>query len=293
MKLIFLDGTKYKNMKNISSFTVAVVVLLFASIFVFFPYTVLNGKSFLGFTIEVTKYNELGDFIGGITAPVLSVFAIYLLYLTYQNQRKELHETRKILVDQNKTLSTQQFETTYFNMLNLHHQIINTIEFESSLDLEYADRTYNIKSTFFKGRSSFREFYLIYLHYYRNRSADEGKTPSKSIIYDPIREKRIISNAFGDFYIENEMHLGHYIRNIESLITFVDDSILIDKIIYLKLFRSQLSTYELNLIFYFCLWSEDSNIKNLVVKHKLLKNINQHHLNKMEDIQLIEKEAYS
>ena len=88
------------------------------------------------------------------------------------------------------------------------------------------------------------------------------------------------------------MYLGHYFRHIENLLKFIDSAQFSDKTLFFDIFRSQLSTYELIVIFYACLWSEKSELKLLVEKYKLLININQHHLNRMEDIQLIEKGAY-
>ena len=113
----------------------SVGIIFFVLLTILFPYSVLNGINLFGFIIEVSNYNELGDFIGGITAPFLSIFALLLLYWTYHSQKQELLETRKILNDQNFLITKQQFETTFFNMLNFHQQIIDAIKFKGSYDL--------------------------------------------------------------------------------------------------------------------------------------------------------------
>ena len=112
-------------------------VLLFLGVTsVFIPYFKLDGILYGDYVIKIGDYNELGDFVGGITAPFLSMSAFLLLYLTYKSQKAELFETRKTLTEQNATLKKDQFEKTFFSLLNLHHEIISAMDFDSSLDVE-------------------------------------------------------------------------------------------------------------------------------------------------------------
>lgn len=67
--------------------------------------------------------------LGGI------IFTIFLQKKELKLQRKELRETRNEFSMQNDTLKKQRFENTFFQMISLHHEIIDkfiteTIKFE-------------------------------------------------------------------------------------------------------------------------------------------------------------------
>src|SRR5688572_29198754 len=92
------------------------VGLILTGLFLIFaPYKSLDEFQLLGYRLDTDKYNELGDFVGGVVGTFFSIIAVYLLYKTYTVQRQELTSTRSLLLK-------QQFETTFFSMLNIHSQ---------------------------------------------------------------------------------------------------------------------------------------------------------------------------
>ncbi|MDA2042109.1 hypothetical protein PDN33_05780 [Bacillus cereus] len=125
----------------------------------------------------LTGLGEVGDYIGGTTVTFLTGASVFLLIATNIMQRKEMQMSREGLemsrqsveemvkqteasVEQmkasvqqakeakketqitNETMKRQQFETTFFNMINLHHNILKELR-------------YNSKS----GRQAIEEFY--------------------------------------------------------------------------------------------------------------------------------------
>lgn len=104
---------------------VAIAVLIF-------PYNCLNGKKLLGlFFINVKpdyclSYGELGDFIGGvfggIVGTIIAGIACVYVYKTYISQDKEL----KIA---SKTARTEQFESTFFNLIRIHKECLEAIKY--------------------------------------------------------------------------------------------------------------------------------------------------------------------
>ena len=63
--------------------------LIFTSVIIltiFLPY-LLTRPSYL-FSVDFSESGEIGDTIGGITAPILSLFAAYLVYISFEEQRK-------------------------------------------------------------------------------------------------------------------------------------------------------------------------------------------------------------
>ena len=87
---------------------------------IFFPYKVFHGRGLFGFILNTEKYNELGDFIGGITTPILSFLGIVYLYKTYRSQKKELRATKR-------ALQAQQASTSLFSMISVLENIIASL----------------------------------------------------------------------------------------------------------------------------------------------------------------------
>lgn len=89
---------------------------------------------------------SIGDFLGGTTVGLLSLTSIVFVVATISMQKKELALQRKELTMQkdelkktreefelsNKTLLKQQFENTFFNMINLHHNILKDLKLEKN-----------------------------------------------------------------------------------------------------------------------------------------------------------------
>ncbi|MBT9250399.1 putative phage abortive infection protein [Bacillus halotolerans] len=96
------------------------------------------------FCLEETigALGTVGDFLGGSTVGLFSLSSIIFVVaaivmqkeeLSMQRreltmQRTELKRTRKEFELSNKTLKKQQFETTFFNMINLQHNILKEIK---------------------------------------------------------------------------------------------------------------------------------------------------------------------
>lgn len=126
---------------------------------IFMPWVVIhfNLKS-LG------DFGAVGDFIGGTTVTFLTGASVFLLIATNRMQRKELQMSRQSIdemvkqteasVEQmkasvqqaeeakketqitNETMKRQQFETTFFNMINLHHNILKELRYDKRVGRE-------------------------------------------------------------------------------------------------------------------------------------------------------------
>ncbi|MGE6513358.1 hypothetical protein [Lysinibacillus sphaericus] len=80
---------------------------------------------------DFTELASLGSFLGGIITAFLTFSTILLVFATYKTQQKELAATREQLEETvrqaeitNKTMLKQQFETTFFNMINMHNNLV-------------------------------------------------------------------------------------------------------------------------------------------------------------------------
>ncbi len=188
---------------------------------------------------EVDKYAgyfaSISGWISGITVPIFTFLSLILLYKTFNLQKKELVNTRSVI-------NQQQFENTFFNMINLHINIVEKIEFEGiksrkGLELLWEDldkKINNLLKGFFT--TSHVNYNEEELNKYRANYKDE----------------EYIKNKFKDFESDNGDSLGHYFRHMYRIVKFISDSNLSkdEKREYLGIFRAQLSSAELNLLFY-------------------------------------------
>lgn len=210
------------------------------------------------------------------------IFTILLQKKELGYQRDELRETRKEFVIQNKTLKTQRFENTFFNLLSIHNSIVSSIDFETRKRIQIqGEKGWNTVTI--TGRDVFKEKYEI----------NKGKFESIAAISD-------LNNVYSPIYSDVQTDFGHYFRGLYRIIKFTanteffskeelniesnsekhdelikyqvhNDSIRYE---YMSMIRSQLSDYELVWIFYNCL-SEYGNekFKPLIERFSLLKNL--------------------
>lgn len=69
-----------------------------------------------GIMPELLSLGPLGDYLGGITSPFISLAGLILLYGTYKLQKKEMQETAKELKEQ-RNIMRQDHDWNTFNLL--------------------------------------------------------------------------------------------------------------------------------------------------------------------------------
>jgi len=75
------------------------------------------------------KVGIFGDFFGGVLNPILTFFTLFGLIVTIVIQRQELRLARSEYEKTADALGTQAIETTFFNILDLHHKIVDNLKF--------------------------------------------------------------------------------------------------------------------------------------------------------------------
>ena len=237
-------------------------------------------------TLKDMGYNArgtFGDMFGGLNALFsgLAFAGIILTILLQRNelklQREELRDTRAEFKTQNETLKIQRFEHTFFNLLDLHHQIVNAIDLRYYKKKEIHQTRFLIRNeahgidkevVVIHGRDVFR-------YRYKNFYEELKLNPSD---YENIY-LRNYENAQTDF--------GHYFRNLFRMIKhvdqtnfFYDNSVVSGKDIfeikykYTSFIRAQISDYELLWLFYNCLSRNGiEKFKPLIETYSLFKNI--------------------
>ncbi|PJN52854.1 putative phage abortive infection protein [Paenibacillus sp. FSL H8-0317] len=219
------------------------------------------------------EFGPVGDWIGGTSTPIITLASFIILLAAFlaqkeelQATREEMNLTRKEFKEQNKTLTRQRFENTFFQMVSLHHSIVNSIEHTEieSYSKSYTETQYTSK--IIRGRA-----------YISNIAR-----PLVSYEWSDTLDLRSLKQKYNNIYQENQGELGHYFRNLYHIIKLIDESAELEndnnsefeeRKKYIRIIRAQLSTDELLLLFYNSLTDEGSKFHALIIKYKLLNNL--------------------
>ncbi|EGR2241139.1 Hypothetical protein VCSRO12_3650 [Vibrio cholerae] len=246
-----------ENLRNITSdqlFVVLVLIAIIATVVIVsalvFYFTNFNGV----FSNKQEDWGTFGDFLGGSINPVLSFLGLIALLLTIVLQNRELEATREELArsaeaqvnseaalrQQSSIFEQQRFESTFFQLMNLHNEIVK------SMQIKYMDRT-------IEGREC---FLVLYNERYRLKKGNS---------YDEVYEK---------FYQDHCSEIGHYFRHVYHMIDFIEQSSIENKKQYSNFIRAQLSDYELILLFNngLSIHSKDK-MKPLIEKYELFEHL--------------------
>lgn len=217
--------------------------------------------------VNADKVGQLGDFIGGFVGSIWTLSGVILFYVALQQQREDLkatmdiftkqmeesQEQRKLQILQRDTLLLQQFESTFFNVLNIYYNI--TIQIKEK------------DAAFFAERMS-----LLY----QNISAGKPDDPESEKVLKATEE--FIAKERNDFqhYLQTLIQLIFLIHDNERLVsgggsTATNDQMASNK--YVKIVKAQLSAQELRLLYYLYNYSDyfSSDFKKLIIQYQLFE----------------------
>lgn len=225
---------------------------------------------FLVFGISTDKAGPFGDFFGGVLNPLLTFLTFFCLIVTVVIQRHELSLARTEYKKTAEALSTQAVENTFFNIVDLHHKIVENLK----IDLALIDNRYIKFNTVQKAYGT---------EEVQADTSVQGREVFQKVIEYISHEHRSAEKTIEDYISFQETHnhiLGHYFRNLYQALKLIDkyeDSILTptQKKKYASILRAQLSTKELILVFINCLdgVSDNGRFKNLLIKYAMLEHL--------------------
>ena len=249
---------------------------------------------------EGVKLHEIGDFFGGTVASIWALSGLFFIYIAFLGQQKqmlyqnlelqlnrievkanrlELSAQKDQMILQNQTIRLQRFENTFFNLISILHEMVKNIkihQFKKPYDLTEATDIIPLNQIeentpqlyYIDGKKCFVTFYEHFKNYYIEAAENQK-----------LSIKEVIETAFRKFYKENEADLRHYFQNIFQIIFLIEKSDLENKSDYVELFRSQFSTHELLIIYYYCLSLYKKEWFTIFLeKHRFLKDFNLGHL---------------
>lgn len=239
---------------------------------------------------KLEESGQFGDMFGAVNALFAGlafagvIWAIILQKEELELQRQELKETRdeirgqkEQLRAQDQTLQKQNFESSFFQLLDLHSEIVSSMvigqkkEYSGRMCFDFMLK--RLKEEYDNPARAFTDFYDL-------RSPNQIE---KTINQISPKVKRELNQIYEKFFSEHQAHVGHYFRHLYNAVTFVDEHDFFDnfcadkafekKKFYINLIRAQLSSNELGLLFYNCLSERGSKFKPLVETYSLLKDM--------------------
>ena len=242
---------------NIKIFEKLLFGIPLSIILISFLIILFKGQLNLG-KVNFENLGGYGSFIGGIVGTFLTIIATYYVYKTYHSQKKELKSQKKELILQKQLIAQQQFESTFFNMFNVHRELKNNLKL-NYLDFFYSPSKMDINDVY-RGVEVFEkisnDYIEIYnapeaLHYNRqnisNRVDEEilldpqyldnlnhdETNPRPLILADRIdsswdennnnedTHKVKILFTFKLLYMNYQNILSHYCRNVYHILKFI------------------------------------------------------------------------
>lgn len=222
---------------------------------------------------NIDKMASLGSYLQGTTGSLWALAGFFVVFLAFLIQTIQFSEQRKQFKIQLDSMNRQNFESSFFQMLNLHNEITMSMKHMEGDD---------VKAT---GRDCFKKWYQDFRQYCYQSMFFEEKDGTESLA-QPI--KTGVENYESYYYKIKQDSLGHYFRNLYRIIKFVHEADALknpdnpdekseykNRRNYTSLVRATLSQYELAMLFYNCA-SElgEEKFKPLVEEYGLLKNFN-------------------
>lgn len=255
--------------------------------------------------ITLSSLSSFGSYLQGAVQSLWSLAAFLFIYVAFLGQKQQLklqseqfeieqrqqedqikqqqgqlEDQRQQFKIQNESIQRQAFESSFFQLLNLHNQIVNAMR-----DTDPFDQS---KESF--GRACFEQWY---------------KYAKKMNFVDENENVRVVDGVGRYMWLYNRLQgeLGHYFRNLYHVIKFVKESDVLKNVDaaieyknrrrYTSLVRATLSQFELAMLFYNGVGDHGDKFKPLIEEFGLLENFDQSVLhNKKEDVKLYDPKAF-
>lgn len=214
---------------------------------------------------ELPLLGSAGDYISGTAGTILSLATVLAVLATIIIQQIQLIDQKDSSEKDKQRFSEERFERTFFELVNLHNNIVEAMSFERGGKIR-------------KGRECLNIIYTDMRQYF-----DGLGTPT---------EREEVASTYTDFFGNYSELLGHYLRNLYHIFSFIKDSSIIDRQRFANILRAQLSNAEQTFLFYNGLSDQGKNFYQLMVDFELLEQIEIDFILHIEHVTFYPKAAY-
>lgn len=228
---------------QVSKHWIAYVIAFILVFLTFIPYQEISFEGrYIDFDL-LSKYANLAEFL---SFPI-GILSLILIYLTFQSQKEELSQTTK-------TMKQQQFETTFFNLINLKNTSLHLISERNTQTNQLLNSDVAIHYYLQKFEKFYREQKSNYLE--------------SSLIYT-------LSNVYNVYEKSNGIppKLMQHFKLIDSIYITFENNGMKSMSHYNNIINSNLMKYESIFYFYYVL-SSHSYYEAIMIIDKLMLTSN-------------------
>lgn len=208
---------------------------------------------------EYDKVGPYGDLIGGVLNPVVAFIGIVAASLAFYVQYRANQLIQEQFDEQKRIDYRQNFETTFFNMLTMHHQFVENIDVSlvdvTSSDLDaytkknkeysYFNDSEVVKEAFTSSDAFNRSLFLlmivliddlIFSNAIENNTYSDTEFQDYKIDFNKIevfevstikmnnvKVKTKFMSIYFDIYEGLSTDFGHYFRNLYRIVKIIDE----------------------------------------------------------------------
>lgn len=205
--------------------------------------------------------NEIGDTFAGIAGVLAFLWIIVTVWLQSQElaaQREELKEQREEFEKMNSIMDSEKFEAMVFEFIKTHNEIVSSIEIEA-MEAPPTLSEVLLHRVTYRGRGCFPYLYKKLSSEYQERKKKHGDRVALYYAYKKLW------NEYGHL-------LGHYYRFLFNAFRTISESTLAEPH-HSRLMRSQISDYELLLLFYNCISPRGEKFTKYAREFSLFDNL--------------------
>jgi len=238
----------------------------------------------LGLSINSATFGDLGSFLSGTVGSLWSLASVIYFIVALKEQRKDIAENQR-------SQALQRFESTFFNLINLHTNTVN--ELHTNEDFGGTGNQVFVVWKFHLDTLAINNN----VKYEYSPSGGTIRIEGNGITDHNVFDEYLANHYYSRHYIKFENALNHYFRQLYHVYKYIYQSELIthiDKKRYAGILRAQLSQNELYAI------AVNAIIPNygypkfmfLIKEFNVLKNFNPEkipegilwqHINKLKD----------
>lgn len=259
----------------------------------------------LGFASNIANWGAVGDFFGGVLNPTFALLSLVLIaYTLMQNKkaleqseiaiqqgtkaikqneealqvsneelrltRNELANSSKALEEQANLLAVQSFETTFFNMLELHNKNLNRIKLSEGKLKQKINDIYKLNKIYGSSQSFIGVEAIQLLIRFINHP------PIDSLQNENIEVAQSLS-TFSHIYQSHGNLLSTYFIHLYQMLKLINNTQFSYqyKKNYSNILRSQLTNQETSLLMLNCLREgmDDGEFRKLVIEFEVLEHL--------------------
>lgn len=198
---------------------------------------------------DVLPSKDAQFYVTEVGVPLLTFAGFLAVYLGFLSQRQQNELQKEQLKKQQQNFQKDRFESTFFQLLRTHNEIVN----DFSCELPGAISR--------NGRRCIEKLYSDFKGEFERRADEKGWGDSE------CAEEGKVRWVYEKWFSSRKSELNHYFSHLARLISFVHRSDVDDKEFYIGLITAQMSLPEQKLFFY------HTTLKKNESEHRHLKEI--------------------